>query len=144
MFSSKRYTILFFIFLVIFIVSYFIPIGLNIHKLYFMHIHLDYIFHALFSFTLFFLYIGSFDYPEKSIHTISLLISIFSLALLINSLEILQTFTPHRSFDWKDIISNLVGMSFGTLAQFLFVSVKGLRNRVTLNVEVEGEGKGER
>jgi VanZ family protein len=128
-FSSKRYTPLFLIFLVIFIVAYFMPIGINIHNLYFLNLHLDYIFHSLFSFTLFFLFIGSFDYSEKSIHAIPLLISILTLVVFINSLEIIQMFTPHRSFDWKDIISNITGMFFGTMSQLFIVGIIRLRGK---------------
>lgn len=118
-FTRERYTILFRIFMVFFILFYFVPTGIDFHKLSVFHLPLDYLGHALFCFTLFFFYISSFDFEKKTKNAESLLMRVLGLAIIVSSLEFIQLFTPWRSFSWIDLLSNLSGMALGTLLAFL-------------------------
>ena len=115
--SSKSHTILFRIFLGVFVVLYFIPIGINIHKIQILHIAADYLIHGIFCFILFFLYAGSLDKEEDKTSVSSFFLKIIALALIVSSFEYLQLLTPTRSFDTKDLLSNFTGMIPGVLMQ---------------------------
>jgi VanZ family protein len=116
MIYPKINSILFRLFLIVFIVLYFfLPTGFNLHRMQFLHLPCDYLGHALSCFILFVLFINSSDFLKGTNNAGSIFLKLLVMALAVTSLEFIQRFVPERSFDWFDILSNLCGIATGTV-----------------------------
>ena len=112
----KRNSILSRLFLIVFSGLYFfVPTGLNFHRMHFLHLPSDYLGHALSCFILFVLFLNSSYFLKGTNNTGSIFLKLLVMALAVTSLEFIQRFVPERSFDWFDILSNLFGIATGTV-----------------------------
>lgn len=119
--NRQKYLVLVILYLLTILILYIIPMegDLRLHKLRLMNIRLDYIIHSiLFTPTTFF--IAPIFLPHSKFKKLK----VITLALIIGVVfELIHAIVPYRAFTTEDMISNLIGISIGSII-FLIASRK--------------------